>query len=558
MDELNKYSPADDLYDDIPDSYLIDDDDLPEDDIIPEDAYKLSISEYDRLFRTGHDELISRFSDKSDKEAFLFLQDAVQNGESGAKGLLADYYMHGLGTEVNKAEAFRLASESAQEGDSLGSYLLGQFYEHGGYVPIDGKMAFSMYRDAAEKGHVDAQYKTGYFYKNGIGTDRDLHEAAKWLFLASSQGHIIASDMLPGVRKAIKIQDEEEIRLSSVDTSDRAQLITALNDIILLNLHNAYSLEGSVSGKGLEIIRKAEMIDDPEIQYIMYRCYNTLYNNNFLPEPKKAAGDKAIEFLHRSARTKEYPPAMHELGKCYLEGHIVPSEEDLGLALITAAAYRGDIESMLDLSDIYSEGKITKQDLNKALGFAVRAHDRLAEKDPEAALHITYRIDAIRDKIKAEEERKRLEEERKLAEQARKEEEAIKKSRKDIWDEIEYNVYGVAAAAAMFPLIILYRNLGAGLFSESIIPVHGLLRLLLVVAAIGGTAYSALMMLMGILSTVGLEELSAAPAGLLALALAVGLKNQPRILAGLNYAALAGAVLNLIIVLIKLAKFKKK
>ncbi|MBQ2085927.1 MAG: hypothetical protein II464_06650, partial [Oscillospiraceae bacterium] len=66
------------------------------------------------------------------------------------------------------------------------------------------------------------------------------------------------------------------------------------------------------------------------------------------------------------------------------------------------------------------------------------------------------------------------------------------------------------------------------------------------------------MMLMGILSAVGLEELSAVPAGLLALALAVGLKNQPKILAGLNYAALAGAALNLIILLIKLAKHRKK
>ena len=174
------------------------------------------------------------------------------------------------------------------------------------------------------------------------------------------------------------------------------------------------------------------------------------------------------------------------------------------------------------------------------------------------SLSVTYRIDGLRKKKEAEEERKKLEEEKRLAEQARKEEEARKKRRKDIWDEIEYNVYGVIAAAAMFLLLILYRKLGAGLFNEPVIPVHGLLRLILVVIAIGGTAYSALMMLMGILSAVGLEELSAVPAGLLALALAVGLKNLPKILAGLNYAALAGAALNLIIVLIKLAKLRKK
>ena len=558
MDELNKYSPEDDLYDDIPDSYLIDDDDLLEYDIFSKNAYSPDGSEYDRIMRTGHDELISRISDKSDKEAFLFLQDAVQNGESGAKGLLADFYMHGIGTEINNAEAFRLATESSREGDSLGSYLLGQFYDYGGYVPIDGEKAFSMYRDAAEKGHVDAQYRTGYFCREGIGTDRDPYEAGRWLFLASSQGHELASDILPGVRKTIERLDEEEARLSTVDTSDRAQLITALNDIIFFDLHNATSLNGFVSRKGLEIIRKAELIDDPEIQYIMYRCYNTLYNNNYLPEPKKAAGDKAIEFLHSAAKSEEYLTAVHELGKCYLEGHIVPEEVNLGLVHLIIAAGKGDVESMLDLSDIYSEGKIAEPDLGKALSYAVQAHDRLAEKDPEAALSVTYRIDGLRKKKEAEEERKKLEEEKRLAEQARKEEEARKKRRKDIWDEIEYNVYGVIAAAAMFLLLILYRKLGAGLFNEPVIPVHGLLRLILVVIAIGGTAYSALMMLMGILSAVGLEELSAVPAGLLALALAVGLKNQPKILAGLNYAALSGAALNLIILLIKLAKLRKK
>ena len=43
------------------------------------------------------------------------------------------------------------------------------------------------------------------------------YEAAKWLFLASSQGHIIASDMLPGVRKAIKIQEQIDASSSFIN-----------------------------------------------------------------------------------------------------------------------------------------------------------------------------------------------------------------------------------------------------------------------------------------------------------------------------------------------------
>ena len=224
------------------------------------------------------------------------------------------------------------------------------------------------------------------------------------------------------------------------------------------------------------------------------------------------------------------------------------------LLVIVLAACSGDGSQMrAQLEELERQNRADSVMTNDSLAeLLVKYFDRHGTPNERMRAHY------ILGRKEAEEERKKLEEEKRLAEQARKEEEARKKRRKDIWDEIEYNVYGVIAAAAMFLLLILYRKLGAGLFNEPVIPVHGLLRLILVVIAIGGTAYSALMMLMGILSAVGLEELSAVPAGLLALALAVGLKNQPKILAGLNYAALAGAALNLIILLIKLAKHRKK
>jgi hypothetical protein len=67
----------------------------------------------------------------------------------------------------NYKEAFKWISNSAQQGNSDAQYLLGALYYSGQGVPVNNQQATKWWLKSAEQGHSSAQYHMGLMYHYG-------------------------------------------------------------------------------------------------------------------------------------------------------------------------------------------------------------------------------------------------------------------------------------------------------------------------------------------------------------------------------------------------------
>lgn len=87
------------------------------------------------------------------------------------------------------AEALKQFEPAAKEGDPKALYYLGLMYSGGFGVKKDSKKAFGYYEQAAKKGNVLAQKEYGTALAIGDGTEQNVQEGLKWLFIAARAGH---------------------------------------------------------------------------------------------------------------------------------------------------------------------------------------------------------------------------------------------------------------------------------------------------------------------------------------------------------------------------------
>ena len=147
---------------------------------------------------------------------------------------LANFYMHGYGTEKDPAKALRLYERTAKHGSAtaqykagimyiLGigdknlergvnwmrlsvenkhyqaAYVLGLMHYYGDNLPQDNEKALNWFQVAADNGHGKAQYTLGQFYEAGFIVQRDVSKAVELyekssFKIADSKARLVALD----------------------------------------------------------------------------------------------------------------------------------------------------------------------------------------------------------------------------------------------------------------------------------------------------------------------------------------------------------------------------
>jgi hypothetical protein len=121
------------------------------------------------------------------------VQSASNQGDWGARALMAHFYLSGLGPlpsnnvlNPDPDKAVEIVRTAVAAGQAWGYYDLGVAYEQGyGGVPYDEKIAWAYYLKAAELGSPDAQIALANAYQNARRFDAEN----AMLMCAYKQGH---------------------------------------------------------------------------------------------------------------------------------------------------------------------------------------------------------------------------------------------------------------------------------------------------------------------------------------------------------------------------------
>lgn len=123
----------------------------------------------------------------------LYLQ-AAHRGDTEAQFIVGGMYFQGIGTEKNPKEAFKWLYEAAQNGESTpkSQKILGQAFLLGNVVPQNYSESLQWYHRAAENGDRDAQNELAFLYYVGRGVEQDFKKSFEWFEKAARGGLPVA------------------------------------------------------------------------------------------------------------------------------------------------------------------------------------------------------------------------------------------------------------------------------------------------------------------------------------------------------------------------------
>ena len=129
-------------------------------------------------------------------KALECLEEAVEEGHSGAMAALGEIYYYGYGVTKNYEKARSLYQQSAELGDPQGMQNLADYYFFGDAGAPDYERAFTLYTEAAgykgapwlTEGYPWSYFHLGEMYLKGYGTERNYKIAAELFEKAAKQG----------------------------------------------------------------------------------------------------------------------------------------------------------------------------------------------------------------------------------------------------------------------------------------------------------------------------------------------------------------------------------
>ncbi|POZ53388.1 tetratricopeptide repeat protein [Methylovulum psychrotolerans] len=138
-------------------------------------SLKITEAERDRIIKkTGSSE---SYYSKDCPIYLAFWQQAAQEGQAIAQGLLAGCYLNGQGVAKDKNQAAMWYRKAAEQGNA------------------DAQKNFKIisYAEAAEQGNAEAQYNLGMAYaRNEVVNESDRYEAIAWFHKSASQRNVKA------------------------------------------------------------------------------------------------------------------------------------------------------------------------------------------------------------------------------------------------------------------------------------------------------------------------------------------------------------------------------
>jgi TPR repeat protein len=129
---------------------------------------------------------------RDEQQAFVWCQQAAEQGFAPAQATLGLMYSAGQGTEKDLDKAMELLEQAALQGDVEAQYNLAVLQEQELEGDQNLQQALAWFAKAAEQGLPAAQDRLGRMFAMGQMCERDLVEAYKWFFIANEAQHVQA------------------------------------------------------------------------------------------------------------------------------------------------------------------------------------------------------------------------------------------------------------------------------------------------------------------------------------------------------------------------------
>ncbi|MDO4628655.1 MAG: hypothetical protein Q4C70_05690 [Planctomycetia bacterium] len=262
------------------------------------------------------------------KKIFQLFQKAADQGDSEAHFYLAECYLNGIGISKDEHEGIDLMQKAASLNCAEAVSQLGSWYFLGIHVPKNIKKAeelatkadelfvekIKILRTKAKKENGYAQIELGTIYLSGKGTQKDIHEAYKWLEMAEKCEITFPKDLTTFMSLYRKYKNgdlEAMVDISKyLDDEDAEQMI-------------------------MEIAEKGHA----EAQYLMGM-------NESLPAQQQ------IQWLQKAAE-QNHANAQAALGCKYMLGDGVKYSDELAEKWLLAAAKQNCRDSYFSLGLLY-------------------------------------------------------------------------------------------------------------------------------------------------------------------------------------------------------------
>ena len=121
-------------------------------------------------------------------KALYWFERSANRGYAEAQVKIAEYYYHGIGTQVDKLSSVYWLEQATVQGNCHAQVTLAKMYATGDGIKKNDSLAASLFELAANQGNLEAQIRIAQYYKDGVGVSKSSEEAIKWLETASKQG----------------------------------------------------------------------------------------------------------------------------------------------------------------------------------------------------------------------------------------------------------------------------------------------------------------------------------------------------------------------------------
>jgi uncharacterized protein len=127
-------------------------------------------------------------------ESLKYVQKANELGVDEALGILAGFYLFGLGTvKQNVKKGLKLLEEGLENGNASAKIVLGNLLVKGDLIERDEEKARQIFSQCALEGNSVCGFLLGVCLIHGIGGKQDFEMGKQLIELAASQGNPLAS-----------------------------------------------------------------------------------------------------------------------------------------------------------------------------------------------------------------------------------------------------------------------------------------------------------------------------------------------------------------------------
>ncbi|MBK7746587.1 MAG: SEL1-like repeat protein [Candidatus Obscuribacter sp.] len=292
------------------------------------------------------------------EEAFNWCLKAASQGLTEAQVQLGDYFKLGIGTEVEPAKSAYWYKKAALSGHAGAMHGLGFYHSESGPEP-DIEQSLEWYKKAAMECNEQAQFALGLVYILGQGVEEDAEEAAKWFEMAAQQGHGESQYQIGMCYEHGNGVDLNQAKAFKWYKLAAEQGLAAAQCLLACMYEFG---EGTEIDIPLAIQWMNEASSNGHEWADLYLSNWYTFGQHGLPVDYA----RSLKLLRRAAQA-DVGPAMHGLGKYYLNGMGVVKDAKTAAHWFKQSVETGYTLAMYELARLYLDGYGVKQDEQEGL-----------------------------------------------------------------------------------------------------------------------------------------------------------------------------------------------